>query len=145
MIRGDNGKVDKLNGDNHEQLSQADPVSLPPVSELVGVAQSVLHAAEALLDLVCQRDVKDHRAQESAEDYLLAGRRLHEVFKHTLVCEDLGDEEREWHELTKDQEPVLSSALGSLRCVMVVKVSHSCLTEVLLLIALLDNVFCFLE
>ena len=65
------------------------------MSELVVVAESVLHAAEALLDLVCEGDVEDHCTQEPGKDDSLGIGGLCKTLKHSLICQCFKSKEPE--------------------------------------------------
>ena len=96
------------------------------------VAEGVLHAAEALLDLVCEGDVEDHCTQEPGKnDSLLIGH-LRKTIKHILIMQGFSSEEPEKQQLANDEEPVLSGVVGSIGGIVFVELIQSLLSEVVL-------------
>ena len=96
------------------------------------VAEGVLHAAEALLDLVCEGDVEDHCTQEPGKnDSLLIGD-LRKTIKHILIMQGFSSEEPKKQQLANDEEPVLSGVVGSIGGIVIVELIQSLLSEVVL-------------
>ena len=86
MVGREHGEVDDLHGDHHQRLGQSNPVGRRPISELVVVAEGVLHAAEALLGLVCEGDVEDHGTQEPGKYDALGSGGCFKTINHILIC-----------------------------------------------------------
>ena len=125
VVGREHGEVDHFDDNYHHHLSHSNPVSLSPVSELVVVAEGVLHAAKALLDLICEGYVENHCTQEPGKDDSLGTSRLLKTGKHIRIRQSFSSKEPEEQHLANYEEPVLSGVVGSISGIVFVELIKS--------------------